>query len=215
MLKHIQVPVTPFQQNCSIVYCDQSMQAALVDPGGDYETLTKILAEQGLTLAAIWLTHGHLDHVGASATLAKQFNVDIIGPAKGDSFWIEGLDQQSQMFGLPTVDQFVPSRWLQHGETLTLASETLEVRFTPGHTPGHVVFYHADSQVVFVGDVLFAGGVGRSDFPQGDHSQLMQSIKDQLLTLPDETLVVSGHGPKTTIGKERQSNPFILQAGIT
>ncbi|WP_119393826.1 MBL fold metallo-hydrolase [Salinibius halmophilus] len=215
MLKHLQIAVTPFQQNCSIVYCDQTKDAALVDPGGDTQVLKQVLAEQGLTLKAIWLTHGHLDHVGGSAELANEFAVEIIGPGVGDAFWLEGLDQQAQMFGLPQVDKFVPHKWFEHGDVLELAGEKLTVRFTPGHTPGHMVFYHADTGVVFVGDVLFAGGVGRSDFPQGNHEQLMQSIQQQLLTLPDETTVVSGHGPTTTIGKERRSNPFILQAGLS
>lgn len=212
MLKHIQIVVTPFQQNCSLVYCPQSRRAALIDPGGDCQTIMQILAEQALTLEQIWLTHGHLDHVGASAELANTCNVEIIGPACEDQFWIDGLDEQARMFGLPTVAHFTPTRWLTHGDTLTLAGCDLEVRFTPGHTPGHVVFYYPDGQVVFVGDVLFAGGVGRSDFPMGDHQQLMQSIRQQLLSLPDDTLVVSGHGPKTTIGAERRSNPFIQQA---
>lgn len=214
MLKHCQIAVTPFQQNCSVVYCTDTLKAALVDPGGDIDLLVQALADHNLSLQAVWLTHGHLDHVGASAEIKAKYQVDIIGPAKEDGFWLEALDQQANMFGLPQVTTFTPDRWLSHGDTLSLGEHQLEVRFTPGHTPGHVVFYHADSEVVFVGDVLFAGGVGRSDFPMGDHGQLMKSIDEQLLTLPDNTEVISGHGPKTSIGKERQSNPFILQAGL-
>jgi hydroxyacylglutathione hydrolase len=209
MLKHIQVPVTPFVQNCSIVYCDQSLEAAVIDPGGDIARIQQAANTLGVSIKKIWLTHGHLDHVGGTAELSNALNIDIIGPAEEDSFWLDALDQQSAMFNFPKVESFRVTQWLTQGDVLNLGEETLEVRFTPGHTPGHVVLYSQKSKVVFVGDVLFSGGVGRTDFPMGDHAQLMTSIKEQLFTLPDDVDVVSGHGPITTIGHEKATNPYV------
>ena len=209
MLKHLQIPVTAFQQNCSIVYCDQTRDAALIDPGGDLAKLIAKMDELKLSLKAIWLTHGHLDHVGATGECAATYNIPVLGPHRADDFWLSELDQQAAMFGFNKVAPIVDNQWLEAGDCLTIGKEQLLVLFVPGHTPGHLALYSANGGVVFVGDVLFAGGIGRTDFPQGNFNQLIDSIRTQLYSLPEQTVVVPGHGPLTTIGREKISNPYV------
>ncbi|MBD3892643.1 MBL fold metallo-hydrolase [Hydrogenophaga sp.] len=209
MLQHHTVPVTAFAQNCSIVWCDQTLQAAVIDPGGDIDRVLAEVARLGLNLKAIWLTHAHIDHAGASAELARRLSLPIIGPHPGDQFWIDALPQQGSMFGLPRSEAFTPTRWLSDGDSVQIGHCVLSVRHCPGHTPGHVVFHSAQAKRAFVGDVLFAGSIGRTDFPQGDHAQLVRSIKERLWPMGDDTVFVPGHGPQSTFGQERRSNPYV------
>lgn len=209
MLRYKIIPVTHFEQNCSLVWCDQTQEAALIDPGGDAAKLQAAITAQGLTLKALWITHGHLDHAGAAAALAAQYSVPIIGPHPADQFWIDGMPMQAQMFGFPPAQSFTPTRWLQDGDTVEIGQCRLLVRHTPGHTPGHVVFYSAEAQRAFVGDVLFAGSIGRTDFPQGNHQDLLDSISQKLWPMGDETVFIPGHGPESSFGQERRSNPFV------
>jgi len=209
MLHRLTIPVTAFDQNCSLVWCDETHDAALIDPGGDIERLLAEVGRRGLTLKALWLTHAHIDHAGATGTLARTMSLPIIGPHQGDDYWIQALPQQSQMFGFPQAEHFVPTRWLQAGDTVQIGHSTLQVLHCPGHTPGHVVFYSPELQHAFVGDVLFAGSIGRTDFPGGNHAQLIHAIKDTLLPLGDAITFTPGHGPESTFGEERQFNPFL------
>lgn len=211
-LHHLTIPVTPFQQNCSLVWCDQTQEAAVVDPGGEIARVLQEVERRGLTLQAIWLTHAHIDHAGGTAELARLKGLPIIGPHVGDQFWIDGLPQQSAMFGFPQVETFTPTRWLQDGDTVQIGQETLTVRHCPGHTPGHVVFHSAAAKRCFVGDVLFAGSIGRTDFPGGNHAQLISSITERLWPMGDDTVFIPGHGPESTFGEERRSNPFLSHA---
>lgn len=212
MLRYQIIPVTHFEQNCSLVWCDQTHEAALIDPGGDIPRLQAAIAAHKLQLKALWITHGHLDHAGAAAPLAAQYGVPIIGPHQADQFWIDGMPMQAQMFGFPAAQSFTPTRWLQDGDTVQIGQCTLQVRHTPGHTPGHVVFYSAEAQRAFVGDVLFAGSIGRTDFPQGNHQDLLDSIRQKLWPMGDDTVFIPGHGPESSFGQERLSNPFVRQA---
>ncbi|SDM13486.1 Glyoxylase, beta-lactamase superfamily II [Oryzisolibacter propanilivorax] len=209
MLHYLTIPVTPFQQNCSLVWCDQTMDAAVIDPGGDLDRLLAAVQGRGLNLKAIWLTHAHIDHAGGAGELAEKLQLPIIGPHEGDQFWIDGLPQQSAMFHFAPAQAFTPTRWLHDGDTVTIGQETLNVRHCPGHTPGHVVFHAPQIQRAFVGDVLFAGSIGRTDFPQGNHQQLIDSITQRLWPMGDETVFIPGHGPESSFGQERRSNPFV------
>ncbi|HIF9085556.1 TPA: MBL fold metallo-hydrolase [Photobacterium damselae] len=203
------VPVTPFQQNCSIVWCDKTNQAAIIDPGGDINVIKQTVQELGLTVTKLLLTHGHLDHVGGTEPLAQELNVPVIGPQKEDIFWLQGLPRQSEMFGFPMTEAFDPTQWLEDGDTVTVGEEDLSVLHTPGHTPGHVVFFSDSAKVAFVGDVLFNGGIGRTDFPRGDYQTLINSIKGKLWPLGNDVTFIPGHGPSSTFGRERASNPFV------
>lgn len=203
------IPVTPFQQNCSLIWDEQNMRGALVDPGGDAERLMQVVKQQGVTLERLLLTHGHIDHVGAAAEIAARLGIPIEGPQREDEFWLQQLPEQAAMFGFPAVAVFTPQRWLNDGDSVRVGELTLDVIHCPGHTPGHVVFHHAPSQLAFVGDVLFKGSVGRSDFPRGNHDQLITSIRQRLFPLGDAVTFVPGHGPLSTIGQERFSNPFV------
>jgi hydroxyacylglutathione hydrolase len=209
MFRYLTVPVTAFSQNSSIVWCDETMEAAVIDPGGDLDALLTEVKRLGLNLRQIWLTHAHIDHAGGAGELAQRAGLPIIGPHEGDQFWIDGLPQQSKMFGFPPAQKFAPDRWLHDGDTVTLGKCTLQVRHCPGHTPGHVVFHSPEVKRAFVGDVLFAGSIGRTDFPQGDHDTLIQSIKERLWPMGDDTVFIPGHGPESTFGRERRSNPYV------
>ncbi len=209
MLHYLTVPVTAFQQNCSLVWCGESLDAAVIDPGGDLDRLLAEVKRLGLQLKQIWLTHAHIDHAGGTAELAERLALPIIGPHPADRFWIDGLPQQSKMFGFPHADAFTPTRWLQDGDTVSIGQSSLQVRHCPGHTPGHVVFYAAEIQRAFVGDVLFAGSIGRTDFPQGDHATLIHSITTRLWPMGNDTVFIPGHGPESTFGQERKTNPHV------
>ena len=206
------VPVTAFQQNCSVLWCEKTRRAAIVDPGGDIERVLKVIESNGLTLEKVLITHAHLDHAGATAELARRYSVPIEGPHSGDQFWIEQMPAQAKMFGFPPSEAFVPTRWLQQGDHVTVGELEFEVRHCPGHTPGHVVFFHAPSRFAIVGDVLFAGSIGRTDFPRGNHADLIRSIRENLFPLGDDVTFLPGHGPTSTFGAERRSNPFVADA---
>lgn len=208
-MEYLVIPVTAFAQNCSLIWCAQTRQAAVVDPGGDAETIKRHVEEQGVTITQILLTHGHLDHVGAAAELAAFYAVPIVGPHIADQFWLENLPQQSQMFGLDYCAPLTPDRWLEEGDTVKVGDVQLEILLCPGHTPGHIVFFDRVGRLLISGDVIFNGGVGRSDFPQGSHSDLIASIKEKLLPLGDDVHFLPGHGPASTLGRERISNPFL------
>lgn len=208
-LRHHTLPVTAFAQNCSLLWCDETRAAAVIDPGGDLPRIEQAAAERRLRLEQIWLTHGHIDHAGGAGELASRLGLPIIGPHAADAYWIDGLAEQSRMFGFPPARPFTPARWLQDGDEVQIGQCALQVRHCPGHTPGHVIFYSAQARLAFVGDVLFVGSVGRTDFPGGSHEQLMRSIDERLLPLGDETVFIPGHGPAGTLGQERVSNPFL------
>jgi hydroxyacylglutathione hydrolase len=209
MLQYQTVPVTPFQQNCSLIWDDQTRQAAVIDPGGDLDLILAEVTRHQLKLEQIWLTHAHIDHAGGTAVLARHLNLPIVGPHPGDQFWIDRLSDQGRMFQFPEAEVFTPTRWLQDGDTVQLGAYTLNVRHCPGHTPGHVVFYSPDIKRAFVGDVLFAGSIGRTDFPQGDHDTLIASITQRLWPMGDDTVFIPGHGPESTFGRERRLNPYV------
>jgi glyoxylase-like metal-dependent hydrolase (beta-lactamase superfamily II) len=185
------------------------MDAVVVDPGGDLDKLLAETAKLGLKPQAIWLTHAHIDHAGGAGELAQRLQLPIIGPHEADLFWIDGLPAQSKMFGFPSAQTFAPTQWLHDGDVLTLGKSRVEVRHCPGHTPGHVVFYSSEAKRAFVGDVLFAGSIGRTDFPQGDHATLITSIKERLWPMGDDTVFIPGHGPESTFGRERKTNPYV------
>jgi glyoxylase-like metal-dependent hydrolase (beta-lactamase superfamily II) len=212
MLQYHTIPVTAFAQNCSLLWCDQTREAAIIDPGGDLERIEAELGRLRLTPQAIWITHAHIDHAGGAGDLSARLGIPIIGPHPGDQFWIDGLPQQSIHFGFPPARAFVPNRWLADGDTVQVGQCALNVRHCPGHTPGHVVFHSPQAKRAFVGDVLFAGSIGRTDFPQGNHAQLIASIRERLWPMGDDTVFVSGHGPESTFGWERQHNPFVADA---
>ncbi|MEO6093554.1 MAG: MBL fold metallo-hydrolase [Novosphingobium sp.] len=205
------VPVTAFEQNCSLLWCTKTMRGALVDPGGDLDRLRLAVARAGVTLEKILVTHGHMDHCGQAGVLAKQLGLPIEGPHEDDRFWIESLDDSSMRFGLDG-ESFEPDRWLVGGDIVTVGELTFDVIHCPGHTPGHVVFHHSPSHFAFVGDVLFKGSIGRSDFPKGNHAELIASITQRLWPLGDEVTFVPGHGPTSTFGHERRTNPFVADA---
>lgn len=209
MLHYHTIPVTPFQQNCSLVWEDETMTAAVIDPGGDLDRLLEAARARRVTITQIWLTHAHIDHAGGTAELARQLQIPVIGPHPADQFWIDGLAEQGKMFGFPHAEAFTPTRWLADGDSVTLGTHTLQVRHCPGHTPGHVVFHSAELKRAFVGDVLFAGSIGRTDFPQGDHATLIASITGRLWPMGDDTVFIPGHGPESSFGRERRSNPYV------
>ena len=207
-MRYAIIPVTPFEQNCTLFWCEKTRQAVVIDPGGDLDKVLRVAEKEGVQLVKILVTHGHIDHAGAVAELAQRLTLPIEGPHEEDRFWIDGMPQQSKMFGFPGVQSFEPTRWLKEGDTVTFGEVELAVLHCPGHTPGHVVFYHAPSQLVQVGDVIFQGSIGRTDFPRGDHDTLIRSIREKLFPLGDEVQFIPGHGPMSSMGEERRYNPF-------
>jgi len=208
-MRYLIVPVTPFEQNCTIFWCEKTRQTAVIDPGGDVDRILGALRDEGLSLSKILVTHGHIDHAGGVAALAEATGAPVEGPHEEDRFWIDGMAQQSKMFGFPNGRAFEPDRWLKEGDTVSFGEVELNVLHCPGHTPGHVVFHHPASQLVQVGDVLFQGSIGRTDFPRGDHETLIASIQRKLFPLGDEVAFIPGHGPMSTFGEERRYNPFL------
>jgi hydroxyacylglutathione hydrolase len=203
------LPVTPFQQNCTLLWCPDTKRVAIVDPGGEPERILALVGSLKLVPELILLTHGHVDHVGGAHDLRSRLGIPIVGPHREDAFLIEALPSQCMMFGVPPVAGFVPDRWLEDGDQVQVGDQGLAVIHCPGHTPGHVVFYHQTGGLAQVGDVLFAGSIGRTDFPRGNHAQLIASITLRLFPLGDEVRFIPGHGPMSTLGEERRHNPFV------
>jgi len=209
------IPVTPFQQNCSLLYDVDTKEGVLIDPGGEASRLQSVLEELGITLKAMWLTHGHLDHAGGADELREKLGVEVIGPHKDDQFWMDGISDQWAKYGHPGMGRaVVPDRYLEDGDELELSGVKFQVLHTPGHTPGHIVIANQDMKIAFVGDVLFQGSIGRTDFPKGNHQQLLDSITTKLWPLGNEMRFVPGHGGMSTFGAERKSNPFVADAVI-
>ena len=202
------IPVTPLQQNCTLLWCTKTMRGAFTDPGGDLPRLKAAAQQAGVTIEKILLTHGHIDHCGSAGIFAEELGVEIEGPHEADMFWISKLEEDGGKYGIPGKP-FVPARWLKDGDTVTVGELTFNVRHCPGHTPGHVVFHHPESKLAIVGDVLFKGSIGRWDFPMGDHRQLIDSITQRLWPMGGETAFVPGHGPMSTFAHERATNPLV------
>jgi len=207
------VPVTPLQQNCSLIWCTETMLGAFVDPGGDLPRLKAAAAQAGVTIEKILLTHGHIDHCGSAGIFAAELGVPIEGPHEDDIFWIAQLKEDGQRYGIDGKP-FTPDRWLEDGDQVTVGKLTLDVYHCPGHTPGHVVFHHPESKLALVGDVLFQGSVGRWDFPKGNQQQLFNSITTRLWPLGGETAFVPGHGPMSTFAHERATNPYVSDLAL-
>lgn len=210
--KALIIPVTPFQQNCSLLWCEATKRAVVIDPGGDLPDIERAIAEANVSVDKIWLTHGHVDHVGGAAELSAKLGVPIEGPHRDDQYLLDHVVDAARMFGIEGVANVTPDRWLEEGEQIEVGDLTFDVLHCPGHSPGSVAFINAAQRLAIVGDVLFAGSIGRTDLPGGDHHRLLRSIRDKLLPLDDDVTVLSGHGPVTTIGRERATNPFIQQA---
>ena len=208
MLKAIVQPVTPFDQNASILYCSETKKCAIVDPGGDIEILLKIAKDNELVPEKILLTHGHIDHAGGATEIAQILRVEIHGPHEDDKFLLDSLEEQGKMFGLSSKD-CSPDVWLDEGDIVTIGKQKLETYFCPGHTPGHLIFYNLESKLAIVGDVLFCGSIGRTDLPGGNFDILIQSVQDKLWPLGRDIEFIPGHGPMSTFEAERQSNPFV------
>jgi glyoxylase-like metal-dependent hydrolase (beta-lactamase superfamily II) len=207
-LKAAIIPVTPLQQNCTLLWCTKTMRGAFVDPGGDIERLKAAATAQKLEIEKILITHGHIDHAGMARPLADELGVAIEGPHPADIFWLDRLADDGGRYGIPGFP-FVPERWLEDGDSVTVGELSLDVYHCPGHTPGHVVFHHAPSRLAIVGDVLFQGSIGRTDFPKGNHQDLIDAIVGKLWPLGDDTVFIPGHGPTSNFGHERRTNPFV------
>jgi hydroxyacylglutathione hydrolase len=210
--KALIIPVTPFQQNCTLLWCETTKRAVVVDPGGDLPDIERAIAEAQVSVDKIWLTHGHVDHVGGAAELKAKLKVPIEGPHRDDRYLLDHVVDTARMFGIDGVANVTPDRWLEEDERVEVGDLTFDILHCPGHSPGSVAFINAAQRLAIVGDVLFAGSIGRTDLPGGDHRQLLRSIRDKLLPLNDDVTVLSGHGPVTTIGRERTTNPFIQRA---
>lgn len=208
------LPVTPFQQNCSLVWDPTTMRGAVVDPGGEIDRILAAVAAKGVTVEKILLTHGHLDHAGGATALARQLGVPIVGPHEDDRFLLESLAEQGARYGFAGCENCEPTQWLEDGDEVKVGNATLGVRHCPGHTPGHIVFYNQGAKLAFVGDVLFKGSVGRTDFPRGNHEQLVESITGRLWPLGDDMRFVPGHGETSTFGWERKTNPFVCDMAL-
>ncbi len=207
--KAIVVPVTPFQQNCTVLWCEATKRAVVIDPGGDLPNIERAIAQAGVTVDKIWLTHGHVDHVGGATELKEKLGVPIEGPHRADLFLLTNVLETAKMFGITGVANVTPDRFLDEGDRVSVGELTFDVLHCPGHSPGSVAFINAGEKLAICGDVLFAGSVGRTDLPGGDQRQLLRSIQDKLLPLADDVTVFCGHGPFTTIGRERATNPFL------
>lgn len=205
------IPVTPFEQNATLVWCTQTMHGAIIDPGGELGRLREFVEQAGVTLDKILLTHGHVDHAGGAAELREQLSIPVIGPHKDDEFWLDRVEEAGNMYGLHGVRDVKPDQWLADGDRVELGKTHLDVIHAPGHTPGHVVFYHAAAKWAQVGDVLFRGSVGRTDFPLSNHDDLINAIVNKLLPLGDDVEFTAGHGPMGNFGEERRTNPFLNQ----
>ena len=202
------IQVTSFEQNCTLLWCEETMRGAVVDPGGNIPRILDAVKAHGVVLEKILVTHGHIDHAGAVADLAAQLSLPIEGPQRDDQFLIDGMPEQSKMYGFPNARSFTPDRWLEQGDSVSVGNLKLDVLHCPGHTPGHVVFFNEPGRLAMVGDVLFRGSIGRTDFPKGDFEALISSIRGRLWPLGDDVAFISGHGPMSSFGVERQSNPF-------
>lgn len=209
MLHYRIIPVTAFAQNACLLWDDVTMAGVLTDPGGEPDRLLQAAADEGVKLEAVWLTHGHIDHVAAAGDVAQRAGVPIVGPHEGDRGWLDGLARQAAMFGFPAASPVVPDRWLVDGDRLQLGTLAFTVRHCPGHTAGHVVFHQPEAKRCWVGDVLFAGSIGRTDLPGGNHDQLLASIAERLWPMGDDTVFIPGHGPESSFGEERRSNPYV------
>jgi hydroxyacylglutathione hydrolase len=203
------IPVTDFQQNCTLMWCPQTMRAVVVDPGGDLPRIRRAIAQAEVTVEKIWLTHGHIDHAGAAAELRQELGVAIEGPHRAEEFLLGHIAASGLKFGTFSARNVVPDRWLDDGDAVAIGALTFAVLHCPGHSPGSVAFFNAAERFAIVGDVLFSGSIGRSDLPGGDHATLLRSIKDRLIPLGDDVSFICGHGPASTIGRERASNPFL------
>ena len=208
-MKAVVIPVTPFSQNCTLLWCADTMKGAFVDPGGDLDELIRVAEENGVTIEKLLITHGHLDHAGGAGELAKRLGVPIEGPHQDDDFLLSDLPNQTREYGFPEGLAFTPERWLEQGDTVTVGNLSFDVVHCPGHTPGHVVFFDAIQNLALVGDVLFQGSIGRTDFPRGDHQTLLDSITQRLWPLGNDVTFIPGHGPASTFGDERKSNPYV------
>ena len=208
------IPVTPLQQNCCLIWCTKTMRGAFTDPGGDLPKLREAIRQTGATIEKILLTHGHIDHCGSAGVFAEELGVPIEGPHEEDRFWIARLDDDGKRYGVPGKP-FESNRWLVDGDTVTVGDVTLNVRHCPGHTPGHVVFHHPESKLAIVGDVLFQGSIGRTDFPMGNHQDLIDAITGKLWPLGGDTAFVPGHGPMSNFAHERRTNPFVGDAVLS
>ena len=213
-IKALVNPVTPFAQNAPIIFCSETDKCAFVDPGGDADFLLQIAKENNLIPEKILLTHGHADHAGAAMEIAQILNIKIEGPHKEDKFLLDSLKSQGEMFGMQARN-CMPDKWLKDGDTVTVGNSVLDVIFTPGHTPGHVIFFSNQSNLALVGDVIFRGSIGRTDLPRGNHQDLIDSISKKLWPLGNDVEFICGHGPNSTFGNERASNPFVSDAALS
>lgn len=213
-MKLIVIPVTAFQQNCSILWCEETMKGAVIDPGGEIDNILREAEARNIEIEKILVTHGHADHCGGVAALRERLGIPVEGPHEDDRFWIDRVAEDSAQYGLEASSPFEPDRWLHDGDEVTVGNITLRVIHCPGHTPGHVVFFSASEKVAVVGDVLFAGSIGRTDFPRGNHADLISSIRNKLFPLGDEVTFLPGHGPASSFGREREGNPFVGDGAV-
>ena len=213
-IKALIAPVTPLQQNCTIVWCAKTGKAAVIDPGGEVDRLLAALEQYKLTLEKIWITHGHMDHAGGAAALQRATGAPIEGPHPDDKFWIDQIADDGRKYGMPDAESFTPTRWLDDGDIVTLGETTFEVFHCPGHTPGHIVFFNREARFAQVGDVLFQGSIGRTDFPRGNLESLIAAITGKLWPLGEDVAFVPGHGPMSTFGAERRSNPYVSDSAL-